>query len=89
MKKTITLELDRVRTLKFTLNSLEIIEDLTGESLDKIGQSMNMKTLKALLFAGLVHEDKELTAEQVGDMIEFDDLERVSSALSEALGGLK
>lgn len=89
MKKTITLELDRVRTLKFTLNSLEIIEDLTGQSLDKIGQSMNMKTLKALLFAGLVHEDKELTPEQIGDMIEVGDLERVSQALSEALGGLK
>lgn len=89
MKKTITLELDRVRTLKFTLNSLEIIEDLTGQSLDKIGQSMNMKTLKALLYAGLVHEDKELTAERIGDMIEVGDLERVSQALSEALGGLK
>lgn len=88
-KKMVTINLDKERHLYFTLNSLELIEDLTGKSIDKIGEDMNMKMLKALVFAGLVHEDKKLTLEAVGDMIGFEDLEAVSNAIGDAFGGLK
>lgn len=88
-KKMVTINLDKERHLYFNLNSLEMIEDLTGKTVDKIGESMNMKMLKAIVFAGLVHEDKDLTLEAVGDMIGFEDLEPVSNAIGEAFGGLK
>lgn len=88
-KKLVSINLDKERHLYFNLNSLEIIEDLTGKSLDKIGDEMNMKTLKAIVFAGLKHEDKSLTLEKVGDMIGFEDIQKVSEAIGEAFKGLK
>lgn len=88
-KKMVTITLDKERNLYFNLNSLEIIEDITGKSIDKITENMNMKTLKAILFAGLVHEDKDLTPEAVGDMVGFDDIANVSEAISKAFENLK
>lgn len=85
----VTITLDKERHLHFTLNSLELIEDLTGVSIDKIGDNMNMKLLKAIIYAGLKHEDSELTLESVGEMIGFEDIEKVSKAIAEAFGGLK
>lgn len=43
--------LDRERNLKFDLNALEIIEEMSGVSLDKAVETMNMKTLKVLLYS--------------------------------------
>lgn len=88
-KKLVSIKLDKERHLYFNLNSLEIIEDLTGKSLDKIGDEMNMKTLKAIVFAGLKHEDKSITLEEVGDIIGFEDVRKVSEAIGEAFKGLK
>lgn len=88
-KKMVTINLDKERHLYFTLNSLELIEDMTGTSVDKIGENMNMKTLKALVFAGLVHEDKDLTVDEVGEMIGVDKIEEVSKAIGEAFKVLK
>lgn len=77
------------RHLYYNLNSLEIIEDLTGSTLDKVTQNISMKTLKALVYAGLVHEDKDLTVEAVGEMIGFGDIQAVSEAIGQAFGGLQ
>lgn len=88
-KKLVKVDLDRERHLKFNLNSLEIIENLTGQSIDKIGTTVDMKTLKIMIYAGLVWEDKNLTVDEVGDMIGFEDIEPVSKALGEAFQGLK
>lgn len=81
--------LDKERNLYFSLNSLEIIEDLTGKTIDKVTENLNMKSLKAIVYAGLIHEDKSLTVEDVGEMIGFNDISRVSEAIGEAFGGLK
>ena len=70
-KNMVQINLDKERNLYFNLNSLELIEELTGKSIDKISEGMDMKMLKAIVYAGLVHEDKELTVEAVGEMIGF------------------
>lgn len=88
-KKMVKVELDKERNLYFSLNSLELIEEITGKSIDKISENMNMKVLKAIVYAGLIHEDKKLTLEAVGEMIAFEDIEKVSEAIGEAFGGLK
>ena len=62
-KKMVKIVLDKERNLYFNLNSLEIIEELTGKTIDKVTQNLNMKSLKAIVYAGLVHEDKSLTVE--------------------------
>ena len=77
------------RHLYYNLNSLEIIEDLTRSTLDKVTKNISMKTLKALVYAGLVHEDKDLTVEAVGEMIGFEDIQVVSEAIGQAFGGLQ
>ena len=88
-KKMVKIVLDKERNLYFNLNSLEIIEELTGKTIDKVTQNLNMKSLKGIVYAGLVHEDKSLTVEAVGEMIGFDDISRVSEAIGQAFGGLK
>lgn len=89
-KNLVAIELGgKERNLFYNLNSLEIIEDITGQSLDKVTKNVNMKTLKVLVYAGLVHEDKELTLDAVGEMIGFGDIQRVSEAIGKAFGGLQ
>lgn len=88
-KKMVKVELDKERNLYFNLNSLEVIEELTGKSIDKLGEGMSISMLKAVVYAGLIHEDKDLTPEAVGDMIGFEDIKSISDAIGEAFGGLK
>lgn len=88
-RKMVKIELDKERNLYFTLNSLEIIEELTGKTIDKLSEGMSVSMLKAVVYAGLVHEDKSLTVEAVGEMIGFEDIKRVSEAIGEAFEGLK
>ncbi|MDK0636891.1 hypothetical protein P5F55_14005 [Clostridium perfringens] len=87
-KKVVTIELDKERHLYYTLNSLELIEKLIGTSIDKLGENMNMSTLKVLLYAGLKHEDKNITVDEVGELVGFEDIEKVSEAINEAFKGL-
>lgn len=63
-------ERGRVRNLRYDINALADFEQLTGMG---FGQLMSMKamfaTCRALLFAGLKHEDRTLTVERVGELI--------------------
>lgn len=88
-KRMVKVNLDKQRNLYFSLNSLELIEELTGKTIDKLADGMSISMLKAVVYAGLVHEDKELTPEIVGEMIGFDDIKELSDAIGEAFGGLK
>lgn len=81
--------LDKERVLKFTLNSLVYVEDM-GVDIQKMGQndSMKLKDLRTLLYAGLMHEDEELTAESVGAMIDVSELGTISEALNKAFSAV-
>lgn len=81
--------LDREREIKFDLNALEMVEELSGQTLDKATKNLNMKTLKVLLFSGLMHEDAELTLEQVGALVTIENLKEVSNALNECFRNLQ
>lgn len=75
-------EKGRVRNLRYDINALADFEQLTGMG---FGQLMSMKamfaTCRALLFAGLKHEDRTLTVEKVGELIQnFIDDERNPNA---------
>lgn len=60
----------RRRFLKFDMNALADFEQMTGMG---FGQLMQMKavfaTARAMLWAGLKHEDRTLTVEKVGDLL--------------------
>lgn len=87
--KIVAINLDRERHLKFNLNSLITIERITGQRFDKMGDDMSLETLRAMLFAGLSWEDKELTLDEIGELIDFENLEQVMDKLNEAMAGLK
>jgi hypothetical protein len=81
--------LDKERTLKFNLNSLVYAEE-NGVDLQNMekGGKLKLKDLRTLLYAGLMHEDKELTPEQVGEMIDVFNISEISEALNKAFGSV-
>jgi hypothetical protein len=83
----ITLALDKERTLKFTLNSFATMEDRYGTVDDamKAMDSGSMKAIRFLLWVGLIHEDKTLTEEIVGDLISMEDMEMLANKLNQGL----
>lgn len=90
--KVVAIKLDKERHLKFNLNALITAEEITGKKLAELGDNkgnFDLAFLRAMLFAGLRHEDKELTLEEVGDLIDFDNLEEVTAKLGDAMQGLK
>lgn len=84
-KGNVSVSLDKVRTLRYTLNALGEIEDRLGVSIQDMGDiKMTIKNLRTLLWAGLMHEDKELTELQVGDMVDVKNLQDVQKKVVEA-----
>ena len=83
----IPIELDKPRTLLFDLNAFAELEDKFG-SLDQAFQKMQQDSVKAtrtLLWAGLLHEDENLTERQVGAMISLTNVESIMEQITEAL----
>ncbi len=85
-KPFVLLELDRPRKLRFGMNSLIMIEELTGKSLVNMDMTaIGFKDIRAIIYAGLYADDKTLTPDQVGDLIdEYSDIQTVSAKLEEA-----
>ena len=83
--------LDKERTLKFDFNSFVAMESV-GVNLQDLGKEdsgRQMTAIRALLWAGLLHEDKDLTIDEVGAMITFDNMEYVMGIVGEAMNDLK
>ena len=89
MKEPITIMLDKERTIKYTLNSLIKFEEITGLKLGQLGKDLGMETILALLYVGLIHEDKKLKLEELGDMITLDRLLEVNTIVMKAFTNLK
>ncbi|QGG47654.1 hypothetical protein [Heliorestis convoluta] len=81
----IDIELDRPRQLRYTLNAFAEIEERLGVPLAELGNiKLGMKTVRTILWAGLLHEDISITEEEVGDMVGFEKLEYVQRKIAEA-----
>lgn len=82
----VTVTLDKPRKLKFSTNALAELEDALGQPVTKLNaETVGIKTLRAMLWAGLLHEDPDFTISQAGFLMDFGDLEEIASKLSEAL----
>lgn len=84
-----TIVLDKERELKYDLNALELVEELTGVTLDKATEKVSMKTLKVLLYSGLVHQDPDLTVDYVGSLVTMENIKEVSEALTKCFKNLQ
>lgn len=87
IKKSVTIELDKARNLRYGINALVTIEELTGHAITTLDlNKISVKDLRTILYAGLVHEDKELTPEKVGSLIDdYSDMVTISKRLGEAI----
>lgn len=86
MKKSVTIELDKARNLRYGINALVRIEELLGKPITALDlNNLSIADIRDIVFAGLVHEDKDLTSEKVGDLIdEYSNLTVVSDKIGEA-----
>jgi len=85
--KLIPIQLDKERHLKFDLNAFAELEDIYGDinTAFEAMQRGSIKAIRAMLWAGLVHEDKSLTIEQVGEMVHLGNMNEVMSAITKAI----
>lgn len=84
----IPIELDRPRRLRFDFNALASYEEATGTSVlgDGLEKSLGSATnIRALLWAALLHEEPELTQQQVGAMMHLGNVNELSEKLRDAI----
>lgn len=85
--KPIPIVLDKPRTIVFDLNSFAELEEHYGSVqavLDEMAKG-SIKALRLLLWAGLVHEQEDLTPKDVGRLIQFGDIPKLTDLLNSAL----
>ena len=85
MKPSVLINLDRPRNIRLGTNALVKVEESTGRSLTEIGSSFGIKEIRVVLWAGLIHEDKELTLDAVDDLIDDAGFDYVADKVGEAL----
>lgn len=85
--KKVAIELDKVRHLQFDLNAFAEMEEKFGsiEEALNILQKGKLKALRTILWAGLVHEDENLTEAQVGSFIDLTNIQQVAEKLNDAI----
>ena len=92
-KPFVVVNLDRPRKIKYTINALATLEDILERPVTELGSNVGVRELRALLWAGLLHEDANLTLEQAGNLMDEIDItiltEKIGEALNAALGGQK
>lgn len=85
--RKIKVMLDRPRTLRYDLNALALLEERYGD-LDKALNAFNTgspRALRFLLYAGLVHEDGDLTEAGAGALFAMADIRDLGQAINEAV----
>lgn len=82
----VTIMLDKERHMLLNLNAMCAFEEVTGESLFRgvDPEKMGAKELRALLWACLIHEDENLTLEQVGSWIDTGNMAEIAESITQA-----
>ncbi len=68
----VDITLDRPRRLRLDHNALVTVEELIGKPISRIvaGGELGFREIRALVFAGLRHDDRRLTLERVGELLD-------------------
>ncbi|MGG4390487.1 hypothetical protein ABEU97_20345 [Priestia megaterium] len=83
--KTVEITLDKVRKLAFPLMSLIRLKKEHGIELKDLQdkeKAQDIETILTIIWAGLIHEDKELSLEDLGYMIDITELPEISEKLT-------
>jgi len=90
----ITLADGKLRHLRYDFNALCDLEDNLGIPISELGKKLTAKTvalkpIRAIVHAGLIHEDEELTIKEVGnligDIMQGDKLAELVKSIMEAM----
>ena len=84
--KKIAVQLDKERNLAFPLMSLVRLKKEHGLEIKDLAdeeKSQDIENIIKVIWAGLIHEDKELTVEDVGYMLDISELPAISEKLTE------
>ena len=87
LDELVTIKLDKERHLRLGLRGMIAFQKVTGKNLLK-GFKLNDLTLEdtaAMLWAALIHEDADLTYDNVLDMVDLSKLAEVMTALAECI----
>ena len=77
------------RNLRYTLNAFALIEEKYGtiDEAMKVMESGSIAAVRYALWAGLVHEDENLSEHYVGNQIDLSDLETLAEKMNKAMMG--
>lgn len=83
------IELDKVRNFRYGMRAISLIEKKFKKPVSKIDMdSLTMEETATIIWAGLQHEDRELTPDKIMDLIdEHSNLPTVMKAMNEAFQG--
>lgn len=87
----ITIELDKVYSLRFGMGAQIQYEQISGQKIPELGKEMqagmSVKTLGQVLFAMLKRENKDLTLEKVSDLVDdnSDNMQYITDRVCEAI----
>lgn len=81
------IELDKVRNFKYGMKAISLVEKKFKKPISKVDMnSLTMEEMATIIWAGLVHEDKNLSADRVMDLIdEHSNVTKAFEAAGEAL----
>ena len=81
------IKLDKTRNFKYGMRAISLTEKYFKTTITKVDfQNLTMEDAATLIWAGLQHEDKELTPDKVMDLIdEYLDIETIMKSVEEAL----
>lgn len=92
MSRYVEITLDKPRRLRFDINALADVEGVLGGGLAAVfsEQQAGIRSLRALLWAGLKWEDPTLTLSRVGELIQDlsdqgEDLTQLGQTINQAL----
>ena len=89
--KKVPVQLDKERNLAFPLMSLIRLKKEHGLDVKDFADekvSQDIENILKVVWAGLIHEDKELTVEDVGYMVDVSELPELAKKLTEIFQGM-
>lgn len=89
--KVVTIQADKERHIKYGMNAFVKLERELGKPLTSMTDDTSLEELRTMLWVGLLWEDKKLSPDKVGDImdevIDTEGLDYLSAALGEAIQG--
>ncbi len=79
---------DKEYEMKFNMNTFCELEEIYGDlnkALDDL-KAKKIKAIRALIYAAVKVDDETATLKSIGEKLEIQDLERLGTAINEALG---